>query len=257
MSNSLPLPSPSPTPAPPPGAARRACLLALPLAFALALAPAAAAAEAIPLSTLPETPARYATAAGKVHAEVRGYASSTADVAAAPPVCLIPAPPRYWIDGDADAAGGRFSTFSFDRGTTFGVERLAIRGDAAELERVVVRTLGRELAPEARSRISLLTVAKLDGLAVYAYRWHAQVYLIAQSTDDTAVRTVGHTELMGAAECGVNYALLWVRNGSSEVAQIFGRIPRTGKRYVVDASVSQTGRDPEPLLAVTARLIEP
>lgn len=255
MSRLLPMPSSSLTPAPRPGAARRACLLALPLAFALAPAPAAA--EAIPLSTLPETPARYAAAAGKVHAEVRGYASNTADVAAAPPVCLISNPPRYWIDGDAAAAEGRFSTFSFDNGTAFGIERLAIRGDAAELERVAVRTLQRELVPEARSRIPLLTVAKLDGLAVYAYRWHAQVYLIAQSTDDAAVRTDGHVELMGPAECGVNYALLWVRNGSSEVAQIRGRIPRTGKRYVIDASVSQTGRDPEPLLAVTARLAEP
>ena len=253
------MPCSSPTPAPRPGAARRACLLALalPLTLTLALAPGAAAAEAIPLSILPETPARYAAAAGKVHAEVRGYSSSsnTADVAAQPPVCLIYEPPPYWIDGDARPEN-RFSTFSFDHGTRFGIERLSIRGDAAELERVAVRTNYRELVPEARSRIPLLTVAKLDGLAVYAYRWRSQVYLIAQSTDDTAVRTDGHVELMGAAECGVNYALMWVRNGSSEVAQIRGRVPRTGKRYVVDASVSQTGRDPEPLLAVTARLLE-
>ncbi len=36
-----------------------------------------------------------------------------------------------------------------------------------------------------------------------------------------------------------------------------GVVPCTGKRYLVDASVSQTGRDPEPLLSVTARLLEP
>ena len=35
-----------------------------------------------------------------------------------------------------------------------------------------------------------------------------------------------------------------------------GTVPGTGKRYLVDASASQTGRDPEPLLSVTARLVD-
>lgn len=38
--------------------------------------------------------------------------------------------------------------------------------------------------------------------------------------------------------------------------QIEGTVPATGKRYLVNASVAQTARDPEPLLSVTARLLE-
>jgi len=236
-------------------AAARACLLALPLLAALA--PAAARAETLPLSALPEKPARYAVAAGKLYVEVRSYSvdRQISDMAAEGAVCLVSNTPAYWIDGDSPVEG-RFTTFSYDSGSTFGVERLIERADGAELERIAVHTARRYLMPKGRSRIPLHVVAKLDGLTVYAYRWGSQVYLIARSTEEASVRTDGNSGLLGGTECGVLYAMLRVRNGSSEVAQIRGVVPRTGRRFLVDASVSQTGRDPEPLLSVTARLVE-
>jgi hypothetical protein len=243
-------------PRPLPPAAIRACLL-LALPLAVALAPAAASAETFPLSALPEKPARYAVAEGKLHIEVRGYSvdRKVSDIATEAPVCLVSNPPAYWIDGDSSVEG-RFTTFSYDSGSIFGVERLVERGGTAELERISVRTQRRYLDPTGRSRISLHVVGKLDGLTVYAYRWASQVYLIARSSEEASVRTDGSGNLLGGTECGVLYTMLRVRNGSSEVAQIHGVIPHTRKRYLVDASVSQTGRDPEPLLSVTTRVIE-
>jgi hypothetical protein len=249
-------PQPQLQPQPRPHAAIRACLLvALPLAAALA--PAAARAETLPLSALPEKPARYGVAKGKLYVEVRSYSVDTkvSDVAAEGPVCLVSNPPSYWIDGDSPV-DGRFTTFSYDAGSTFGVERLVERADGAELERVSVNNARRYLDPTGRSRIPLHVVGKLDGLTVYAYRWASQVFLIARSTEEASVRSDGTDGLLGGSECGILYAMLRVRNGSSQVAQIRGVVPRTGKRYQVDASVSQTGRDPEPLLAVTTRFVE-
>jgi hypothetical protein len=226
----------------------------LPLAVLLALAPAPARADTTPLSALPDKPARYAQADGRIPATATPNRADY-EVRAAGSACLVNDPPQYWIDGDA-SHGDRDTVLEFSPSATFGIERFALRGDTPELERVTVSLIYGELVPSARSRITLHAVAKLDGLVVYAYRWGAHVFLLARSSGEPLRRRDGGLGLEEATGCGVAYTTLRVRDGASQPVQIIGTIPGTGKRYLVGASVAQTGRDPEPLLSVTARLLE-
>jgi hypothetical protein len=240
----------APTKAP----ARRAYLLGallVPL-----LVPAPAAADTIPLSALPDRPARYAQAAGRVHVEVTA-GTEDHDVRGAGSICLISDLPAYWIDGDG-ALDGRYADLRLGAGVPFGIERLVVRRDGgAELERIaaVIEDERGVAVPRARSRIPLHEVARLEGLVVYAYRWAGKVFLLARSLEGALLRRDGGHGFEESL-CGVAVTQMRVRNGASEPVQLEGRIPATGKRYLVDASVSQTGRDPAPLLAVTARLVE-
>jgi len=221
--------------------------------LAVALAPALAAADTTPLSAFPDRPARYAQAAGPVPVTVKPSGSSH-DVTVTGSVCLAVDPPAYWIDGDA-AIPGRYAELQVEDGFRFGIERIATRGDVVELERITASILHGELVPSARSRIPLREVARLDGLVVYAYRWGAKIFFLARSAGMAVIRRDGALGLEQAPECGVVYTELRVRDsGASQVAQIRGTVPGTGRPFLVDASVAQTGRDPEPLLAVSARL---
>jgi hypothetical protein len=223
--------------------------------LALWLAPAPALADPVPLSALPEKPARYAQAEGPLHATV-APSGSEYQIHTTGSACLAYDMPAYWIDGDASLEG-RYPDLQLGDPTPFGIERFVTRGDDAELERVTVSLLYGELVPSARSRISLHAVAKLDGLVVYAYRWNAKVFLLARSTGIALRRRDGGLGLEEAPGCGIALTMLRVRNGASQPVQIQGTVPGTGKRYLVDASVAQTGRDPEPLLSVRARLLDP
>lgn len=229
----------------------RARLPALALALAVfaaapLLAPSPAAADAIPLSALPAKPVRYVQAKGPVPVPLtpdNGRFTITSD----PGVCLAYSTPRYWIDGDP-LAESHLDYIWVDPGSTFAIERLVVRGDTAELERIAAVIRYRAIEPTARSRIALLPVAKLDGLVVYAYRWGSKLAVVARTGDNP--------DFIPAPTCGVLFAELAVRGGSSRVVQLFGTVPSTGKRYIVNADVSQTSRDPEPLLTVTARLLD-
>ncbi|HWO20771.1 MAG TPA: hypothetical protein VNO30_18520 [Kofleriaceae bacterium] len=232
----------------------------LPLvALASALAPALAAADIALLSALPEKPVRYAQAPGPIAAVVAPFSptrdSSGHEVRATGAGCLVYDPPKYWIDGEGDLMR-RYPEMEIGDPTPFGIERLVTRGDTAELERVIANVVFGELVPISRSRITLREVATLPGLAVYAYRWGANVYLITRSSSDPVRRRDGGTGLEDSIGCGTVMTTLRLRGGSSELAQIRGTVPATGKRYVIDASVVQTGRDPEPLLSVVARLVD-
>jgi hypothetical protein len=226
------------------------------LVLATLLAPQLARADATPLSALPAKPVRYGQAAGPLHVKVEPDPTYYALVGTGGPVCFVEEPPDYWIDGDVPLYG-RVPELRVGAREPFGIERLLVRGDTAELERITAEAEHGGLSPLARSRITLHEVARLEGLAVYAYRWQSKVVVLARSA---GVPLPPDAEELGMGEpppeCGTVYATLQVRNGSSRVTQIHGTIPGTRKRFLVDASVSQTGRDPEPLLSVTARLLE-
>jgi len=231
------------------------------LALALLLAPAPALlssapafADPIPLSSLPAKPARYAQAAGPLPAKITDDRSRYSIAPSGPLTCMIVDGPQYWIDGDAFLEG-HWTDLVTDRGVQFGIERLVVRDGAAELERINASIEDRAIVPSARSRIPLHAVAKLDGLVVYAYRWDAKVFLLARSLPDASLRSDGSEGLTSAPECGLVYTQLTVRRGSSQAVQIRGKVPSTGKPYLIDASISQTSRDPDPLLSVTARLL--
>ena len=238
----------------------RARLLALALLLApasvLLLAPAPAAADPLPLSALPAKPARYGQAAGPVPAKVGWDPTRSPVTPGGPLTCLMSTAPAYWIDGDADL-GGHLTSLVTDPGQPFWIERLVVRGDAAELERIAASVGQLAIVPSARSRIPLHAVARLDDLVVYAYRWDAKVFLVTRSLPGALVRTDGADGLTEAPECSFVYTQLVVRRGSSQAVQIRGTVPSTGRPYLVDASISKTSRDPEPLLSVTARLLDP
>jgi hypothetical protein len=223
----------------------------------LVLAPALAVADTAPLSSLPAKPVRYAQAPGPIPVTVKSLKARVEpahEVSASKSACLIYDPPKYWIDGDADL-GRRYPDLEVGDPTPFGIERLVVRGDTAELERVTASVIYGELVPIARSRIALHPVAKLDGLAVYAYRWGASIHLVTWSSGMPLVRRDGGEGLEELIGCEVVSTTLRLRDGASQLAQIRGTVPGTGKSYVVDASAAQMGRDPEPLLSVAARLL--
>jgi hypothetical protein len=218
------------------------------------LAPAIAAADTTPLSTFPEKPVRYGQAAGSLPA-VATVAGSNHTVRVTGGACVIYDPPAYWIDGDAALTGPSDELETRDP-APFGLERLVTRGDTVEIERITASVLYGEIVPSARSRIPLYPVARLDSLTVYAYRWGARIFLVTRSSDTALRRRDGGLGLEEAPYCGPVYTMLRIRNGSSQLAQIQGNVPGTGKPYLIDASVTQTGRDPEPILSVTARLLD-
>ena len=218
------------------------------------LLPSLAAADTTPLSVFPDKPVRYAQAAGSLPA-VATVAGSNHTVRVTGGACVIYDPPPYWIDGDA-ALTGQSDELETGDSSSFGLERLVTRGDTVEIERITASVIYGEIVPTARSRIPLHPVARLDGLTVYAYRWGAQIFLVTRSTGTALRRRDGGLGLEEASYCGPVYTALRLRKGSSQVAQIEGTVPRTGKPYLIDASVTQTGRDPEPLLAVSARLVD-
>jgi hypothetical protein len=210
------------------------------------LAPAPAAADSMPLSALPEKPVRYTQVRGPVPVPLMPD-NDRYTITSKPQVCLSFTTPKYWIDGDP--LSDTHQTFMWvDPGTTFSIERLIDRGDTAELERIAAVIRYRSIDPTARSRIALHPVAKLDGLTIYAYRWGAKVAIVARTGDQFDPIT-GPT-------CGILFEQLVVSDGSSRAVQLSGTVPRTGKRYIVNADISQTSRDPEPLLTVTARLLD-
>ena len=227
------------------------------LVLTFALAPALAAADTVPLSALPEKPVRYAQAPGPIPAAVApfrpGRDGSSYEIRGTGSACLVFDPPKYWIDGEGDF-GRRYPELEIGDPTPFGIERLVTRGDTAELERLIVNVLYGELVPISRSRVTLREVAKLEGLSVYAYRRGASIYLVTRSSGDPLVRRDGGTGLEESIGCATVATTLRLRGGgSSQLAQIRGIVPGTGKQYLIDASAVQTGRDPEPLLSVVAR----
>lgn len=224
----------------------------------LALAPAAAAADTLPLSALPSKPARYAQAEGPFHAKVQDDPTYYTLTGTRPSVCFATEAPAYWVDGDSPS-WGRWPELQVGAREPFGIERLVVRGDSAELERITAEIVYGELVPLGRSRITLHEVARLEGLVVYAYRWQSKIFVLTRSAGMPPPPPELEMAGMGdpAPECGVVQATLHLRaDGTSRVSQLRGTVPGTGKRFLIDASISQTGRDPEPLLAVTARFLD-
>ena len=229
--------------------------LARPLLLSLLLAAGAApaAADSTPLPALADKPVRYGRAAGIIHAVSEHAEQRYYSIRATGSSCLIADMPQYWIDGDAPIHA-RYTDFRSTPDEQFGIERLITRGYTAELERTTATIEDGVLVPKARSWVTLQQVAGLEGLAVYAYRWKDKVFLIARTTGQAAIRPDGGPFQHEETECSVVYTVLRVRESGSQTVQLRGNVPSTRKQYQIDASISQSGRDPVPLLSVTARL---
>lgn len=142
--------------------------------------------------------------------------------------------------------------------------------DAADIghERIVVGTRGAELQ-RARDgklgRIPLHVVAHLaDGLDVYAYRARSldaeqpvpAVFVLAafpegEANLDSTMVDLGASNFRSFT-CGIGATLVRVVDGNSRLAELRGSLP-DGRRFVVQASVTKTSRNREPILSVVAR----
>ncbi|MDB4953414.1 MAG: hypothetical protein JWO36_983 [Myxococcales bacterium] len=184
--------------------------------------------------------------------------------------------PPYCVVSGIDEDGKLFEDWSLgrddlDRGQrnqagyskdTFGLERLVVHGTTAELERTVVAGTDPGVATH-RGHIPLVVVARADDLVVYAYRHRATVFLVTpthgngQSTfEDGQDWDPGLVERW--TDCPYVIARVVIsRDGASKPAQLSGTIEGAhGGSYRVDASITQTSRDPEPLLSVVVRFID-
>ena len=174
----------------------------------------------------------------------------------APPYCLVSDFPEHWTSGADDLDMDRRGASGWI--TSRGIERLIVRDNGdAELERT---QLDPDLTPIERGHIPLHRVASIDEHhAVYAYHFHDQVFVIAESTSDVLLRfdSEGQTSGRGvtrAQNCGYAITQVRIAKGSSQAAQISGGFDT--QHYLIDTSITQTSRDPEPLLSVTARVID-
>jgi len=209
-----------------------------------------ASAAPTPLSELPEktTWARPAIPSGVVDTDDEYLTSDTQ--------CLVEAPPKYWTSGGGDM-GARSASLDGE----IGIERLVEAGEGAYLERTRTRPApGNKLVALERGRIALLPVARVDGLTVYAYRRDGSVFVVARAVPTESlgfVRSDARSYKFANVDCAIASTQMRLRNGSSEPMQIEGVIPSSRRNYLVDASVSKTSRDPEPLLSVVVRVVKP
>jgi hypothetical protein len=232
----------------------------------LTLLSAVAAADVTPLSKLPSRPAHAAHrvpapehAAEFVH-ELSAYEQV---LRFTPPYCGVANLPGGWMDGEGELTDLRLSRgreVAVTWGPQFfelGLERLIEHEGRAILERT--RMLGAIDHPDAdRTQIALVPVGHLDDTTIYAYRNDESVFVIARSAPGTWVRvddsgaplTSGHRE--DEQTCDFAITELRVPSRSSQNARIWN--PKRCTR--IDASITKTSRDPEPLLAVTARHVD-
>jgi hypothetical protein len=229
----------------------------------LALLSSTAAADVTPLSRLPSQPARVEHGGGG--ALPKGVSlfnhwyqpSVQLELQVVAPYCGFKSIPPDWSKGDGDIALGQLER-EFDEfirskpDGTIGLERLIEHDGHAELERITVSAT--PYPPEVdRSRIALAPVGRLDETVIYAYRYGDNVFLVARARPTADVR---FGSIFGDAEdgvdprCGLALPQLRLDGVSSENVRILDSHPPCTR---IDASISKTSRDVEPLLAVTAR----
>ena len=170
--------------------------------------------------------------------------------------CFVRSPNKSWLDGNTDLEeDGRYRwAYSTDQ---FGYERLVVRGGKTALERTRIDFASGALGVSARSYVALAPIAKVGTVDIYTYRFGKRVFLIVPTADNQATVAYDHAE-PGTGhidmECGYGITALRVRaDGSSQAIRLSGKLP-TGKPYQIDASISKSSRDPEPLLSITTRV---
>jgi len=255
---------------------RATCILSV--AFVAAgslLAPSQAhAGTRAPLSTLAALPApappRMPEATGSLPGVTvkskDGYGSTRwhdVNAATGRGYCLSTTDGGYrWMSSWGTSAKGSASDLNLDR--------LAEKDGKATLERTRVRfdPSDASLTTAGRSQVELREIARTPaGVVVWAFREGRDVVVLARNIErGIEARRPNAEEGMfpfvssdGCPFAGARLDARKAENGS--VAQLTGALPPvgTGKekvvpRFIVDASVSRVGRDPEAMLAVSVRM---
>jgi hypothetical protein len=247
-----------------PRIARNASSLALGLLVAT-LTGIAGAADKSPVSSLPSLPAPHdetdtpnGGAVAGLTVKPTGYGSYVELVAAkSQGYCLVASDAALRLQDTSSSSGD---------GDLWRLEEDATAGEATlERTRFAVLISDKKVWVKSRARIALRAVARADGLTVWAFREaNGDVFLLARGADGgreseappkkddfDALRFVGSQCKFGATRISRGMA----RAGA--VARLEGALPTIGEgkskvypRYSVDASLSQFGREQEPMLAV-------
>lgn len=255
---------------------RASCILfaTVVLAAALLASSEARAAATAPLSSLaalpapapPRTPEATAAVAGVVVKSKEGYGSTRwhdVNAATGRGYCLSVSEGGYrWMSSWGTSAKGTASDLDLDR--------LTEKDGKATLERTRVHFEPSDgaLTTRGRSQVELREVARTPaGVVVWAFREGRDVIVLARNIErGVEARRPGADEAMfpfvssdGCPFAGARLDARKAEGGS--VAQLTGALPPvgTGKekvvpRFLVDASLSRVGRDPEPMLAVRVRM---
>jgi hypothetical protein len=187
---------------------------------------------------------------------------------ASAPVCLFNADPSMnramWMETGQTASYG----------TLFRTDRIVTTGEHPEIERSLIEVSGDTVRVTGRQRIPLTVVARdPHGLVVYAYRTAGELFVLAPAVGGTFRNTtfgatgtdMDPSSMFGSYDCGFVAARIEVRPSTGASAVLSGNLalpaplPTTGAppRFVVNASVSKVLRDPEPVLSISVRVIEP
>jgi hypothetical protein len=255
---------------------RAICILSVTVtALASVLVPAdARAGTTAPLSSLgvlpapvpPRTPEATATVAGVVVKSKDGYGNTRwhdVNAATGRGYCLSASEGGYrWMSSWGTSAKGSASDLDLDR--------LVEKDGKATLERTRVHFEPSDatLTTKGRSQVELHEIARTPaGIVVWAFREGRDVVVLARgATSGIESRRTGADEAMfpfvssdGCPFAGARLDARKAEGGS--VAQLVGDLPPvgTGKdkvvpRFLVDASLSRVGRDPEPRIAVSVRI---
>ena len=242
--------------------------LCLPIAFVVAgLGMGLATADTTAVSQLAARPARLMRnplelpAAFDVEVSASWVSVQLPPGSASVGSCLVNGDLGRWTRGDEDL-DEEYRNGGVNAGAspslTVGLERLVVHGDEAELERTTVNVGPRVAVPIERGRIALRPVARRGDLVVYAFRSADSVFVLAPTTAEAMVRFDSEQPRAGRGverrqSCNVALTQLRLRPGSSQATQIEGTL---GHPYLVEASLTQTSRDPVPLLSVSVRYLD-
>ena len=181
--------------------------------------------------------------------------------------CMVGAASDKWLAGDTqlDFEFRQRSIPGSSYAHLYGIEQL-VTGTDPHLERTLLyhesgNTYDESDTLVGRARVALAPIAESKGIVVYGYRYHAEsadnVFLVVPTTGASELRFQTFSPESGRSDrrnndCAFATLQLQVVNGASQSGRIVGQ---SGKQYFwIDASVSKTSRDPEPLVDVTLRV---
>jgi hypothetical protein len=247
------------------------------VATAALLAPSdAQAATRSPLSTLAALPAPVAPRTPEATSAVVGVAVKSKDgygatrwhdvnASTGRGYCLATSESGYrWM--------GSWGTSSKGTASDLDLDRLVEKDGKVILERTRVHfdPSDATLTSKGRSQVELHEVARTPaGVVIWAFREGADVVVLARSIERGVesrrpFAEEGMFPFISADGCPFAGARLDARKAESgSIVQLTGALPAvgTGKekvipRFIVDASMSRVGRDPEPMIAVSIRMRE-
>lgn len=221
---------------------------------------------ALPAPVPPRSPEAVASVAGVAVKSKEGYGSTRwhdVNASTGRGYCLSTTEGGYrWMSSWGTSAKGTASDLDLDR--------LVEKDGKATLERTRLHfdPTDASLTTRGRSQVELHEIARTPaGVVVWAFRDGRDVVLLARNVErGIESRRPGAEDgvfpFVSSDGCPFAGARLDARKPESgTVVQLIGSLPAvgTGKekvvpRFLVDASLSRVGRDPEPVLAVTVRM---